>query len=80
MTEHFTLSPPRARRGTALDGELAVQRHRIDKTRCVHPDKGRGYVDGLYIEGDLIVAKLWSGGRFDPVRADRCELLDGGAA
>lgn len=80
MSEHFTLSPPRARRGTALDGELAVQRVRIDRKRCRHPDKGLGYVDGLYIEGGLVLCKLWSGGRFDPVRAERCEPVDGGSA
>lgn len=80
-SQHFTISPPRARIGDAADAELARERHRLDKRQCVHPEKGAGYVDGVYIDGfGVVMARWWSDGKYDPVRAARLEPVGGVAA
>ena len=78
MTEHRTLTPPRQRRATAAEGQLVLERHRIDKRRCRREGHDQvGYVDGLYLDHrDIVMAKWWTDGRFDPVQASNLTPAD----
>lgn len=64
----------------ATDPELATERARLNGRPCAHEDGRVGIVQGVYREGLVIVAKLWRGMRFDPVRASRLTPVGGRVA
>lgn len=62
------------------DPELATEKSRLDGKPCAHTDGRVGVVSGVYREGEVILAKLWRGMRFEPVLAYRLTPVGGRTA